>query len=323
MKTHHLILASVAAALLATSAFGFGTIRSLGQDAEHERITRQAFTCGKGIAKDDCFEKDTLDMLAGKKGSFGAIGVPDSGPMILQPKTHCDGGDYLDVAGYPQSLADATAKLAECRAWMLEKLDEAVKDADALVDKNGKINDSEIPTMIACVFAGGKKGRAKCNVLEDLGILMHASQDFYSHSNWTDKPDPAKPVGAENPPGLGNSGPAPWLDLRKPASTVPAGLISGCFEMIPEGIHCNYGNDRHRAKHAYLNKDAGVVDPRPGKGKTDRGKINDNFARAATAAILDSRDKWKTFRERLVSAYGDKRAAKMVCALTRDDPDDC
>lgn len=323
MKTHHLILASAAAALLATSAFGFGTIRSLGQDAEHERITRQAFACGKGIAADDCFEKDTLDMLAGKKGSFGAIGVPDSGPMIFQPKTHCDGGDYLDVAGYPQSKADANKHLSDCRAWMVEKLDEAVKDADALVDANGKINDSEIPTMISCVFAGGKKGRAKCNVLEDLGILMHASQDFYSHTNWVDQADKSKPAGPENPPGLGKTGPAPWLDLRKPASAVPDGLISGCFETLPESSHCNYGDGLKRAKHAALNKDEGKVDPKPGKGKTDRGKINDNFAHAANAAILDSRDKWKTFRERLVSTYGEKRAAAMACALTRDDPDDC
>ena len=37
---------------------------------------------------------------------------------------------------------------------------------------------------------------------EDLGILLHASEDFYSHTNWVDQPDSTQPIGVENPPGL-------------------------------------------------------------------------------------------------------------------------
>ncbi len=326
MKRTFLGILALSLSVAATSVLAFGTIRSLGQDAEHERITRHALACEKKTPKDACFEPDTLDILAGKKGSFGAVGIPDSGTLIVEPKAHCDRGDYLAIAGYPQSLADANAALSACRAWMAEKMAEAVKDADALVDAKGEIESDEIPGMIPCVFAGTKKGRAKCNVLEDLGIVLHAAQDFYSHTNWTDKLDASRPVGPENPPGLGKTGPAPWIDLRKPSSPVPAGLISGCFEMVPEGSHCNYGTDGklHRAKHMWLNKDEGAIDPKVGTGKTDRGKVSDNFARAVNAAILDSRDKWATLRERLIATYGQKRGTKMICAMTRDDPeDDC
>lgn len=325
MRILHFGFTAASVVCLATSVFAFGTIRSLGQDAEHERITRHAFTCANGLS-DDCFEKDTLDMLAGDKGSFGAVGIPDSGPMIVEPKTHCDRGDFLDVPGYPQSLSDANAALAECRAWMVEQLEEAVKDADRLVDKNGEIQSGEIPTILSCVFAGTQKGRAKCNVLEDLGILLHAAQDFYAHTNWTDREDSSLPVGPDNPPGLANDGVSPWIDLRRAASPVPPGLISGCFELIPEDSHCNYGdgNKLHRVKHMWLQKDEGKIDPDYGAGKTDRGKINDNFKRAVEAAVLDSKDKWLTLREKLVSTYGETRGSKMICALTRDDPmDDC
>jgi hypothetical protein len=96
--------------------------------------------------------------------------------------------------------------------------------------------------------------------------------------------------------------------------------------MIPEDSHCNYGDGEklHRAKHQWLNKDEGTIDPKIGEGRTDRGKINDNFKRAVEAAIADSQDKWATLRDRLMSTYGEKRGAKMICALTRDDPeDDC
>jgi hypothetical protein len=323
MKPLHLGMTAAALALIATSAFPFGTIHGAGQDAEHERITRHAFSCDGAASKDACFEEDTLDTLAGKDKSFGAIGIPDSSTMILDAKTHCDGGDHLDVPGYPQSKADANAKLADCRAWMATKLDEAVKDAGALVDAKGEIDGDQIPTMISCVFAGGQKGRAKCNVLESFGILLHASQDFYSHTNWTDRPNSAKPVGPENPPGLGNTGPAPWLDLRKPASPVPDGLISGCFG-IPEKSSCTYDGDKLRVMHEALNKDKGKIDPQIGKGTTERGKVNDNFKRAVEAAIADSRDKWATLREKLIATYGKARGDKMICALTRDDPeDDC
>lgn len=316
-----LILAA-AAVLAAGTAFAFGTINGLGQNLEHERITRRAFACAGNVATDDCFQKKTLDSLAGSRGNFGAVGAPDRGTLVLKAGAHCDGGDHLAVAGYPQTKADAQAKIDACRAWMVQHLDAAVAAAAGLLDAKGKIRDSEIPTIVSCTYAGGVKGRAKCNVLENFGILLHASQDFYSHTNWTD----AAGAGASspaNPPGLNKRGPAPYLNLRS-AAAFPDGLISGCFEAasaISEPKACNYGpNATPRVKHLALNKDKGTIDPTLGAGTTDRGKINENFRHAAEAAVADTKDKWATLKERLVATYGVDRAKKMICALTRDNP---
>jgi len=126
----------------------------------------------------------------------------------------------------------------------------------------------------------------------------------------------------ENPPGLGNTGPAPWLDLRKPASPVPAGLISGCFVFLPESKFCNYGpaDSVHRVKHDYLNKDKGRIDPKFGAAGTSRGGIEGNFQRAVEAAIADARDKWATLSEALIVTYGNERGQRMICAITHDRP---
>ena len=314
-------VAAAVAVLAASTAFAFGTIKGLGQNLEHERITRRAFTCAGNIADDACFEKKTLASLAGAPGAFGAVGAPDRGTLVFKGEAHCDGGDYLDVAGYPQSKADAQAKIEACRAWMVKHLDEAVAAAGGLLDAKGRIRNSEIPTIVACRYVGGK-GRAKCNVLEAFGILLHAAQDFYSHTNWTDEAD-AGATSPSNPPGLNMRGPAPYLNLRGP-QPFPAGLISGCFEAksaISEPKNCNYGpNMTPRVKHIALNKDKGTIDPQIATGTTGRGKINQNFRHAVEAAIADTKDKWTTLKERLVATYGPGNAKTMICALTRDNP---
>lgn len=304
--------------LMAGPALAFGTIRGLGQNAEHERITRHALGCA-GAWDPSCFEPHTLTELAGEKDNFGAVGIPDRGDLIPENKAHCDSGDYLDVPGYPHSKTDAQAALENCRAWMVSNLDEAVTDAGKLVDSSGHLRKSQL--AIPCVFVGRIKGGAKCNVIEDLGLLLHTSQDFYAHSNWVDHPDPSLPISAENPPGLGNTGRAPWIDLRT-TTAFPDGLITGCFENEPEKSHCNYGpgGTLHRVKHAVVNKDDGTIDPVLGAGTTLRGAIDDNFARAISAAIDDTKDKWATLRERLDAAYGQEIGDRMICALSRDDP---
>jgi hypothetical protein len=316
-------IVAAAAILAASSAFAFGTIKGLGQNLEHERITRSAFACAGNVATDDCFQKKTLDSLAGSPGNFGAVGAPDRGRLLLRSEAHCDGGDYFGVPDYPQTKAQANANLAACRAWMASNLDQAVAAAAELLDAKGNIRDSQIPTFVSCTYAGSKKGRAKCNVLEHFGNILHAAQDFYSHTNWTDAADAKAPSSALNPPGLNKRGPAPYLDLRG-GQQFPLGLVSGCFEAksaISEPKYCNYGpNAAPRVKHLALNKDKGTIDPQIGAGTTDRGKINDNFRHAVEAAVADTKDKWATLKERLVAAYGADRAKKMICALTRDKP---
>ena len=327
MKPHSIVIIAImaSAALLLT---GFGTVRSMGQDAEHGRITRRALDCASPTAIDVCFEPDSIDSLAGRPGDFGAVGAPDRGRGMLTSYAHCSAGDYYDVAGYPRSRDDAQAALTECRDYMVENLRHAVIDAADLLDEDGNIRSSQIPGMIPCIYAGSEHGRAKCNILAHLGRILHASQDFYSHSNWVDAPDPGRPVGPDNPPGLANDGPAPWLDLRQDSPEFPRGLISGCFDnqsFLGEERGCIYSEDgRHRIRHMDLNKDTGPIDPEIGIGTTPRGALGDNFERAVSAAIADSVDKWATFREMLTRTYGPARAELMICAITHDDPtDDC
>ena len=317
-------LAAVGLFFLSTqSGFAFGTVRGVGQNAEHERITRHALACGL-ISDAACIQDKTLNELAGSKDNFGAIGIPDRGELVPANKAHCDSGDYLNIAGYPHSQAAARAALEKCRAWMTLKLHEAVADAAGLVDDGGHLRNSQME--MPCLFVGQIKGHAKCNVIEDLGILLHASQDFYSHTNWVDVADSTQPVGVENPPGLGKTGRAPWLYLRNPDPAFPDGLISGCFEKPPEKSHCNYGpgDSLHRVKHMVVNKDEGAIDPVLGAGTTLRGSHDDNFAHAVSAAIDDTQDKWLTFRQALVQAYGETTGALMACAISHDDPlEDC
>jgi hypothetical protein len=325
LSSRYMVLATICGTVLLA---GFGTVRSMGQDAEHGRITRRALDCASPAAIDFCFQPDSIDSLAGSPGDFGAVGAPDRGRGMLTSYAHCSAGDFYDIVGYPRTREEAQASLTECRDYMAENLRHAVIDAADLLDEDGEIRSSQIPGFIPCVYAGSEHGRAKCNVLAHLGRILHASQDFYSHSNWVDSPDPTRPLGPENPPGLGNAGPAPWLDLRQDSPAFPRGLISGCFDnesFLGEERGCVYAEDgRHRIRHLDVNKDTGTFDPEIGAATTPRGMVGDNFERAVTAAIADSIDKWATFREMLEERYGTVRAARMVCAITHDDPsNDC
>ncbi len=298
---------------LTSQAVAFGTIHGLGQSAEHEKITRIALApFGLG--------PKTMDEIAGKRGRFGAVGAPDHPARGLLTKSyaHCDNGDYLPRPGYPHSRAAAAAMLQSCRSWIFRQLRNAVIAAGAILDRNGKIRDSQIPTIVSCTFTGAP-GRAKCNVIEDLGLAFHAAQDFYSHTNWVDVPRPG-PIGLTNPPGLHHRGPAAWIDPRR-RSAMPAGLISGCFEGIPESRHC-----KGHVRHADLNKDTGPINVRrgsAGRGTTPRGRVDGNFARAVAAAAADTRAKWRYFQVTVIQRYGPQRGRRILCAIRRDKPNGC
>ncbi len=309
------LVAAAAAALtcVATGAFAFGSVNLAGQQAEHERITRAALSVFH-------LGPDTMDEIAGKRGSFGAVGAPDRPDrgLLSTKSAHCDGGDHLDIPGYPQSAAEAFKRLSACRAGIFAHLNDAVKAAGAIADRQGKIDSAAIPSFVSCTY-NGKPGRAKCNVLENLGLAFHAAQDFYAHTNWVDEPA-AGPVGLTNPPGLGNSGPAPWLAPGNGAAP-PAGLMSGCFDGIPERLHC-----KGHVRHADLNKDTGPIDPRTGKagaGTSKRGSVDGNFARAVAAAVADTRAKWAYFEARVVATYGGVRGKAIVCAIRSDSDSAC
>ena len=225
-------------------------------------------------------------------------------------------------------MLQAQKKLEACRTRMLKLIQLAVKDANELVDANGKIL-GPIPTFGTL---DGCEGRPpswpKCKVLFSFGILLHASQDFYAHSNWVDIA--SGPITEENPPGLGQSHRAAWLDLRRD-HPFPTGLLSGCYLGEPEDFYCKQkpfnSVKYHRVRHKMVNKDraesAGDFTEHPfhvGKGSTPRGAHDNNFARAVLAAVEDTEDKWTTLREALIHRYGQARGGKMICVISRDDP---
>ena len=369
MRVSKLGLALAAALLVAGPALAFGTISlpfgSHKQDREHERITRHALGCGEPdlpgmsahLPAETCFQPHSLNEMAGARGGFGAVGAPDNPArgLISTPSAHCDNGDYLDPGlnggrPYRQTPAQARANLKACRDGMSVHLEVAVMEAGRILGGDGKVKDAEIPTIISCTFLGHTPGtpagRAKCNVLEDFGLLLHASEDFYSHTNWTDGSDPKQPLSRTNPPGLSQNVPAAWLDLRKTGAQAdaafPAGLISGCFV---SGFAAEDGCP-HEVAHANLNKDNGSIDapgdpsaaildfsprfktgggtihggtPPDPAGFTPRGAVELNFRRAVGAAIEDTRGQWGLLRERLLATYGPERGARIICALTHDD----
>ena len=308
-----------------SSAAAFGTIDSGGQHREHERITRASLACAGDAGSDDgCFERASMDFLAGHDRQFGGVGSPDS-DEISDPAAHCDGADFLE-SGYARTREQATAALMDCVDHLRMRLGEAVDAAADLVDDEGQVIGDEVDLESECRMVEAAENRAKCATLEALGRVLHGVQDFYSHSNWADEADPTRPIGDDNPPGLGLPGPSPVLDLRSETPpVVPPGLSTGCYVLRDEvpGV----GECEERITHAALNKDTGLIDPHTGEA-TDptkpRGMVGENFARAVAGAVEETRRQWQDLRAELVARYGHDQASVMICALTHDDPvDDC
>jgi hypothetical protein len=308
-----------------SSATAFGTIDGGGQHREHERITRAAVACSPGAdANGDCFEPRSADQLAGQGKKFGAVGSPDL-TEVSDPAAHCDDADYL-AGDYPRARDDATAMLLECVSHLRGRFREAIDSAKDLLDDNGRIAAPEVNLDTDCELTANAEHRAKCKVLEGFGRALHGAQDFYSHSNWVDRADQSRSIGADNPPGLSLPAPSPVLDLSgSSAPTVPPDLTTGCFvprDRVP-GVEMCAG----RTTHAALNKDNGVIDASSGNATdptTMRGMVSDNFAKAVAGAEVETRHQWQDFRAALERDYGVPKAALMTCALTRDDPSsDC
>jgi len=297
------VIAGALALLAAGPAFAFGTVRGLGQDAEHETITRQGLS-GFGIGP------RTMDEIAGKRGTFGAVGAPDRPDrgMMSYSEVHCDNGDWLDLPGYPQPREEARGRLGGCHHIAFVGTERGVEISGALV---ADTDDLAIDMTRASIAKGcrynGKPGRTKCNVLENLGLSLHASQDFYSHSNWL---DPLRRPGLrlDDPSGMGQASPIDWLDMDQPDLPVPDGLITGCYEGFPETRHCE-----GRVKHATLNKD--------GKG-SPRGR-DGVYGLAMDVAAEDTKARWDWFEKRLTAVYGSERGALIACVIKSDVPAKC
>lgn len=181
-------------------AHAFGTTNSLGQHAEHERITRAALACPPGKPSDgSCFEPRSMDQLAGHTGTFGAVGSPDSDAALV-PEAHCDNADYLARSDYPRTRQQATDQLIACVSALQSRFAQGIGAAAGTLGSDGKVAPAEVGLTTDCTFTLGAPGRGKCNGIEGFGRALHGVQDFYAHSNWTDKPDPGRPIGTGNPP---------------------------------------------------------------------------------------------------------------------------
>jgi hypothetical protein len=330
-------------AVLAQPVFSFGTVSGGGYHAEHEHITRNALACKPGVkSTGDCFEPKSILSLAGGPGTAGGVGAPDA-DEIFNSAAHCDDADYLDHAKYglpgtyARTRAQATAALLDCVAHLTGRFQEGLTAARDLLDNKDTIIKSETQLDSTCTTVGSVGNRAKCDVIAGFGRVLHGIQDFYSHSNWADTHDPAASISRTNPPGLLLPATAPFMDLRVAQSsagfTIPDDLSTGCFISSPMSpldgdARCN---DQGRITHVTLNKDKGAIrlDPfvslPPGSPLTSgpgtpRASIGTNLERSVIGAILETRRQWADFRAELLSRYGPKRGALMVCALTRDEP---
>jgi hypothetical protein len=334
----------VASALVvgaASPASAFGTI---GELAEHEHITRASLGCASAGAIADCFQPRSLDQVAGKQGTFGAVGSPDN-PLtgeLFNSAAHCDNADYVEGPEYrPEDRQRATTALLSCVQHARDMVRAGLRRAGDLLDGQGRIKPREVslerslfpPHPADCVF-DRLSGRAKCDVIESFGRALHVIQDFYSHSNWTDHAAPG-PITVHNPPGGGHGDISPLFALAGPppdADDVEGWLTTGCFDTLAAGsgerLGCTDGG-RTRLKHAWINKDHGVINTTTGatscilRGNnvcTQRGQVDDNFARAVHAAITDTRRQWRDFAEAVRFTYPGQRGVRIVCALTHDNP---
>lgn len=331
-RTHRLAMVVAAAAAIgivsAGPTFAFGTYNSpsiLGQQAEHERITRSLAEVG--------IEPGTLDLIAGKQGKLGGVGSPDflDNSKGLGPAfKHCDNGDYLELDGYKQTRSQADASLRECFTYFEQLLDAAVTKAGGLVDANGKVNVKEAAADYSiCSFPfdmNKSAGSAKCAVVNHFGRALHIAEDFWSHTNWADVADPGQPISAKNPPGLGRTD-IPAL-VRYPGASsapIPDGLISGCDDSVPVlgPLEC-----RGRVSHSVLAKDNGTIDPANCESasptnKYARAKIigdsgDSNFVLAVCGAMRQAQQTWADFSDAVIATYGADRGRRIIDVIAQD-----
>jgi len=322
---------------LPTPALGFGTATGvLGQQAEHERITRAALHCTGDVVNAECFSAESLDFLAGTQGTFGAVGNPDNivdwpGDLGEPSEAHCDDADFLDVEGvvYPRSRAQATTVLLQCVSHIHGRFRQGLAAAAEILDADGYIDPdkAKIPLTGCSTSSGIQSSTAKCTALLGFGRALHGVQDFYSHSNWADHANPNITIGLANPPGLGYTFLADFLDSRFVGSPfIPHNLTTGCFAGFRHDETVGEGDCLGRVTHHALNKDGGLVDAGDyggtGASNPDFGPrdTTENFRRAVVAAEKETRRQWRTFRDALVDTHGDVKGSRIICALTRDDP---
>ncbi|KRB72384.1 hypothetical protein ASE03_22960 [Kitasatospora sp. Root187] len=305
--------AAVAALLAAALSIVPGGPAHAFTGDNHEDITRAALP----------WEPITLTAMADARD--GAINADDRRPYFDLGPLHCDNADYLDpryAADYPRTRDEATTELLACIRTSVARFRNAVRAADGLVGADGTVRADQSDLSSPCTW-DEKPGPAKCAVLEQLGRGWHPIEDFYSHSNWSDRPA-FGPIGLGNPPGLGRTDLVPFLDIRHYSAMkdadwtrdarerIPADLTTGCYPDIDSTGVKPADCDGRVAHNGTLNKDTAA---------SPRARTGDNFRRATAGAGAELTRQWNDFKAELLTTYPDhRRGAQMICALAHDDP---
>ncbi|KAH7333298.1 hypothetical protein BKA65DRAFT_460002 [Rhexocercosporidium sp. MPI-PUGE-AT-0058] len=353
-----LLTVSLEAVLLATSLLAlsatanpFGTVDkplTLNQHAEHEKITRVALKCraGETAASGKCFEPRSLDQIAGGPGTLGGVGSPDSlTPTPEGPEAHCDEADFIDIPGYPNSRAAASAELQKCATHLHGRFKQGIKFAERILDPTTKkikksmvdLRDNSDGTRNDCQFAGTTPfpglGRGKCQAIEGLGRALHGVQDFYSHSNWADHSRDGEAISDVNPPGLNFTSLVGFFDFTSDAprsvAGIPVNLTTGCFGGLTSDKTPGVDRCAKRVTHHTLNKDHALIDDNgvatlpthvTAGPSTPRSEFGSNLQLAVSIAVEDTRRQWTLFKENLRTEHGSEDGNTMICAITRDNP---
>ncbi|MSX01914.1 MAG: hypothetical protein F2813_02010 [Actinobacteria bacterium] len=291
------------------------------------------------------FER-SMRMLAGADSYFGGVGAPDRlGEVISSSdRAHCDNADAWfptsqgPFGSYPRTFDQRAAGLRDCLRLLQKDVGVAVTQAGLLVDSNGRLDAPQADLSEDCNVdydpdrspnKTHDRGWAKCNALIALGRALHITEDFFSHSNWTDLNPGA--LNIKNPQGLQS-------DVR----TVPSALgyprtdaDIDAFIAQTQVITGAYGSGtKNRVTHNdYLNKDEGNGTigwtrgqiPTGDKGHSGRSVAGfdgtyDNFQRAAKGAAYAAASVWTDYRSRIFDLYGADRGAKIWNAVRENTP---
>jgi hypothetical protein len=349
-------LSRFAIGVVCTSSFLFTT----GSYAYNEANHKQAVSDGLK-SSGDIFDSKTMSNLT------KALMKPDGDQWYNLP-AHCDGGDYLSNNNnggkpYPISREQANEYYNQCVRDMVKYLTNAVQAADKLVLPSGsgyKIDTAQLINSADCAnkdewtwvkgsYDSSRKWkmgsykpsgltqdpRAKCVVLRNFGRILHATTDFYAHTNYADKANPIMPVGIENPPGLNQAPtPAPLLEtyslwqyrktlsdpngaqadqtmkdkIGKSEGRFPADLTSGCWV---------YSDEEYQRKCANRILESSTMQK---DNSTDNRSLaaKNNFENAFNTAAADVRRQWETLKSALNETYGSEKARFMIDAISKN-----
>lgn len=116
-------------------------------------------------------------------------------------------GYHLAWTGSSQPLAGPTSPPSRSRTRPIAMAAIPQRVADRLVDSRGVAR--RVRGTCGTFLLGDPD--ALCAVDHHFGRALHAAQDFYSHTLWTDRPLAPSEVSLDRPQGPGGTGPIPWL----------------------------------------------------------------------------------------------------------------